>query len=118
MDGKQVAMLVPTTILAQQHYETFLERFAAYPFGLKLQRKPSEYIGTNIVITTSGVCSPGALAGALAELGPEAVMFSVDYPYESTALAADFIEQAPLDEATRALVCHGNAERLFKLPAA
>jgi transcription-repair coupling factor (superfamily II helicase) len=28
MDGKQVAVLVPTTILAQQHYNTFLERFA------------------------------------------------------------------------------------------
>ncbi|MDE1008601.1 MAG: amidohydrolase family protein, partial [Paraburkholderia fungorum] len=43
------------------------------------------------------------------------VMFSVDYPYESTAIAADFIEQAPLDEKVRNLVCHGNAERIFKL---
>ncbi len=31
MDGKQVAVLVPTTILAQQHYETFRERFNEYP---------------------------------------------------------------------------------------
>ncbi|SFJ35547.1 transcription-repair coupling factor (superfamily II helicase) [Thermoflavimicrobium dichotomicum] len=31
MDGKQVAVLVPTTILAQQHYETFKERFADFP---------------------------------------------------------------------------------------
>ena len=31
MDGKQVAVLVPTTILAQQHQETFSERFRAYP---------------------------------------------------------------------------------------
>jgi len=31
MDGKQVAMLVPTTVLAQQHYETFLQRLAAFP---------------------------------------------------------------------------------------
>ncbi|MPS26174.1 amidohydrolase family protein [Pigmentiphaga sp.] len=90
-------------------------RFAVYSHGIALQRRPSEYIGTNIVITTSGVCSPGALAGAIAEMGPEAVMFSVDYPYESSLIAADFIEQAPLDDATRALVCHGNAERLFKL---
>ena len=27
-------------------------------------------------------------------------MFSVDYPYESTALAVEFIEQTPMDEAT------------------
>lgn len=31
MDGKQVAVLVPTTILAQQHYVTFSERMADYP---------------------------------------------------------------------------------------
>jgi transcription-repair coupling factor (superfamily II helicase) len=31
MDGKQVAILVPTTILAQQHYLTFRERLQAYP---------------------------------------------------------------------------------------
>ncbi len=29
-DGKQVAVLVPTTVLAQQHYNTFMERFHAY----------------------------------------------------------------------------------------
>jgi transcription-repair coupling factor (superfamily II helicase) len=31
MDGKQVAVLVPTTLLAQQHGETFRERFAPFP---------------------------------------------------------------------------------------
>ncbi|SES24411.1 transcription-repair coupling factor [Salisediminibacterium halotolerans] len=31
MDGKQVAILVPTTILAQQHYETIRERFQEFP---------------------------------------------------------------------------------------
>lgn len=90
-------------------------RFAAYPFGVRLRRRPSEYIGTNILITTSGVCSHAALAGAIGEMGAEAVMFSVDYPYESTAVAAQFIDSAPLDEHTRALVCHGNARRLFRL---
>lgn len=31
MDGKQVAVLVPTTILAEQHYNNFLQRFADFP---------------------------------------------------------------------------------------
>ncbi|WP_227939125.1 transcription-repair coupling factor [Alkalihalobacillus deserti] len=34
MDGKQVAILVPTTILAQQHYETIKERFSDYPINI------------------------------------------------------------------------------------
>ena len=58
----------------------FDSRFAAYPYGVKLQRAPSEYIGSNILITTSGVCSHPTLVGAIAEMGAEAVMFSIDYP--------------------------------------
>jgi transcription-repair coupling factor (superfamily II helicase) len=36
MDGKQVAFLVPTTILAQQHYQTIRERFQGYPINIGL----------------------------------------------------------------------------------
>ena len=35
-DGKQVAVLVPTTLLAQQHYQTFSERFAPYPVRVEV----------------------------------------------------------------------------------
>ena len=36
MDGKQVAVLVPTTVLAQQHFNTFRERMADYPMRIEL----------------------------------------------------------------------------------
>lgn len=36
MDGKQVAMLVPTTVLAQQHYDTFRQRLAAFPVEVEM----------------------------------------------------------------------------------
>jgi transcription-repair coupling factor (superfamily II helicase) len=36
MDGRQVAILVPTTVLAQQHYETFLQRLAAFPVRVEM----------------------------------------------------------------------------------
>ena len=35
-DGKQVALLVPTTIFAQQHFETMRERFQDYPINIGL----------------------------------------------------------------------------------
>ena len=35
-DGKQVAVLVPTTLLAQQHYETFSERFSGFPVKIRV----------------------------------------------------------------------------------
>lgn len=36
MEGKQVAVLVPTTVLAQQHYNTFRERMSDYPVRVEL----------------------------------------------------------------------------------
>src|SRR5699024_4990850 len=36
LDGKQVAFLVPTTILAQQHYNTIVERFKNYPVSVEM----------------------------------------------------------------------------------
>ncbi len=36
MDAKQVAVLVPTTVLAQQHYSTFKERLAAFPVKVEM----------------------------------------------------------------------------------
>ena len=44
-DGRQVAVLVPTTVLAQQHYNTFVERFAPFPAKVELLsrfRSPKE----------------------------------------------------------------------------
>jgi 2,3-dihydroxybenzoate decarboxylase len=77
--------------------------------------RPSDIVKRNIVITTAGVCAPAPLAEAIGALGEDSVMFSVDYPYEDTQVAADFIEAAPLSEVVRAKVCHGNAERLLRL---
>lgn len=45
MDGKQVAILVPTTILAQQHYNTLIERFGTFPVKIAMLsrfRSPKE----------------------------------------------------------------------------
>ena len=45
MAGKQVAMIVPTTVLAQQHYNTFVERLAAFPVEVEMLsrfRQPAE----------------------------------------------------------------------------
>ena len=36
MGGKQVAVLTPTTILAEQHFETFLERFEKFPVTIEM----------------------------------------------------------------------------------
>ena len=39
MDGKQVAVLAPTTVLAYQHYRTFMRRFASFPVTIELMTR-------------------------------------------------------------------------------
>ncbi|MDR7509018.1 MAG: transcription-repair coupling factor [Armatimonadota bacterium] len=70
MDGRQVAVLVPTTVLAQQHYTVFLKRLAPYPVTVEVlsrfrsraeQRKVLEGLaaGTvDIVIGTHRLLQP------------------------------------------------------------
>ncbi|MFA5044240.1 MAG: transcription-repair coupling factor, partial [Kiritimatiellia bacterium] len=70
MSGKQVAVLAPTTVLAQQHYEVFAERMAAYPVRVELLcrfRTPQEQAdvvralavgGVDIVIGTHRLIQP------------------------------------------------------------
>ncbi len=52
-DGMQVAVLVPTTLLAQQHYQTFRDRFADWPFRVEVlsrfrSKKESDEILTGL----------------------------------------------------------------------
>ena len=53
------------------------------------------------------------LTCAVNALGADRVMFSVDYPYESSEQAAQFIESVPVDEPTRRRLCFENAERVL-----
>jgi 2,3-dihydroxybenzoate decarboxylase len=92
-------------------------RFASTSFAATstLQRAPSAYLGTNIVFTNSGVFSPAAMLGAVLEVGADAVMFSIDYPYESSYEAVRGFEQTTLRPADREKIAHGNAERLLRI---
>lgn len=90
-------------------------RFKIYRPKVKLERMPSDYVRRNVFATTAGACQPEALVCAIAALGAERVMFSVDYPLEDSAEAARFIEAAPISEADRELICWRNAARLLRL---
>jgi 2,3-dihydroxybenzoate decarboxylase len=82
-------------------------------YGLRLQKRPSDYIRAHVVVTTSGMFSAEPLACAINALGADRVMFSVDYPYESSEHAAQFIENVLVDEPTRRRLCFENAERVL-----
>ena len=80
-----------------------------------IQKLPSQYIRDNIMITTSGACDVPALLCSLLSIGADRIMFSIDYPYESTEVSVNFIETAPISEPDRAKICHLNAQRVLGL---
>ncbi|MGE0130682.1 MAG: transcription-repair coupling factor [Blastocatellales bacterium] len=58
MDGKQVAVLAPTTVLSYQHYQTFRSRFAAFPARVELLsrfRSPKEQKGVVATVESGTV---------------------------------------------------------------
>jgi 2,3-dihydroxybenzoate decarboxylase len=66
-------------------------------------------------VTTSGFFNDAALAHAIAELGLERVLFSVDYPFEAQPPATRWLTNAPLSDEDKAKLASGNAKRLLKL---
>jgi 2,3-dihydroxybenzoate decarboxylase len=95
-------------------------RYAATndPDRPRLKKKPSDYFRSNLIITTAGVCQDSSLQCALAEMGEDRVLFSVDYPYEATQKCVEWIDGAPLTDAQREKICYKNAERVLRLPGA
>ena len=48
-------------------------------------------------------------------LGAERILYSLDYPYQTLDGARAFLEQLPIPDADKALIAHGNAEKLLRL---
>lgn len=84
-------------------------------YGVKLAKRPSEYIRENVAVTVSGMYSAEPLMCSLAALGRDRVMFAADYPFESSAEAGGFLDGVPMAEDLRADIAANNARRLLGL---
>ncbi len=73
------------------------------------------YMLNNIYITPSGMFNLPQLQFALQTVGADRIMYSADYPYYPNEGARAFLENAPISQADKEKIAHGNAERLFKL---
>jgi predicted TIM-barrel fold metal-dependent hydrolase len=81
-----------------------------------LERRVSDYITTNIHITSSGMLQERLLRHALDFTGTDRVLFSTDYPFHRPGAAAveHFFDAIP-DPSDRSKIASGNAKALFRL---
>jgi predicted TIM-barrel fold metal-dependent hydrolase len=80
-----------------------------------LQRSISQTILDHVTITVSGFFSLPPFQAAMLSFGPDRIMFSVDYPFSTNAVARAFLDKLPVSEEDRAKIAHGNADRILKL---
>jgi predicted TIM-barrel fold metal-dependent hydrolase len=80
-----------------------------------LQRHPAQTILDQVHVTTSGFYNLPSFLMLMQIFGADRIMFSVDYPFSSNALARAFLDSLPLSPADRVKIAHGNADKLLKL---
>jgi predicted TIM-barrel fold metal-dependent hydrolase len=85
------------------------------PDGNAMRNSVFYYLRTNVFITTSGVFDQAALTCAIAELGIDNILFSVDDPFGDNFEAVDFLKKAQLSREDKEKLAHGNAERVLRL---
>ncbi len=83
----------------------------------KINKRPSEYIRSNFIVTISGMFATPAVMCVLHEIGADRMMFATDYPYEQSEEATSFMERLPISDIDKEKIYHLTAERLFKLAA-
>jgi predicted TIM-barrel fold metal-dependent hydrolase len=81
-----------------------------------LERKTSEYLRTNVHITSSGMLSPALLRHTLEVTTADRLLFSTDYPFQrpSKADIGEFLTEFATDEDRDGFTA-GNARRLFRV---
>ena len=90
-------------------------RLRKAPRGIPARRPIADYLRQNVYLTTSGNFSTPTLQAAIAAVGVERVLFSVDYPFEDTVDAVSWFDGLAMGESDRAALARGNAERIFGL---
>jgi gamma-resorcylate decarboxylase len=88
------------------------------PHKYAAKKSVADYFRANFHVTTSGHFSTPAMLDAVAELGVDRVMFSVDYPFEDFGEAAEWLDRAEISEPDRVKIGRTNAMKLFKLKGA
>ncbi|MGI4791276.1 MAG: amidohydrolase family protein [Janthinobacterium lividum] len=80
-----------------------------------LEKPVTEYFRSNFHVTTSGYFTLPPFLCAMMVVGPDHLMFSVDYPFSTNTQGREFLDSLPVSPKDKEKIAHGNAERLLRL---
>ncbi len=84
---------------------------------VKLRHPVSHYFRNNIWVTTSGVGWEPGIKFCMDVLGPERVLYAMDYPYQQSSDEVAAYDRLSISDEHKKMLMEGNARKVFNLPA-
>jgi len=84
---------------------------------VKLKHPVSHYFRNNIWVTTSGVGWEPGIKFCMDVLGPERVLYAMDYPYQQSSDEVAAYDRLTISDEHKKMLMEGNARKVFNLPA-
>ncbi|MCP5395410.1 MAG: amidohydrolase family protein [Sphingomonadaceae bacterium] len=84
--------------------------------AVNLKHPVSHYFHHNIWITTSGVGWEPAIKFCMDVMGPERVLYAMDYPYQQSSDEVAAYDRLSIPDDHKKMLMEGNARRVFNLP--
>lgn len=109
---------LPFWMYRVDHFHAVQARSGRYPARPPLQAKPSDYLRRNVWLTTSGMAWEPAIMFTRQVVGPDRVLYAMDYPYQALTDEVAAQDALPIDDRERRAFFETTACELFRLPAA
>jgi 5-carboxyvanillate decarboxylase len=106
---------IPYWLFRVDFFQRSIVRTRRYPNFKPLAQSPSDYMRQNVWVTTSGMAWEPVILYARDVLGPERVMYAMDYPYQYVPDEVAVTDGLPLSAEHKAMLYQKNAESVFKL---
>jgi 2,3-dihydroxybenzoate decarboxylase len=80
-----------------------------------IEGKVSDYLRRNVYVTTSGFAWEPAIKFCQDVLGPDRVLYAMDYPYQHDVAEVIATDNLAISDEVKKMLFQTNAERVFKL---
>lgn len=106
---------LPFWLYRLDHMHAATVRSGRYDAIRPIDGKPSDYLRKNVWVTTSGMAWHPAIMFCREVLGPDRVLYAMDYPYQYVIDEVSIQDDLPIDDAAKKAFFQTNAEQLFGL---